>query len=327
MKAVTYHNYGAPEVLAVEEVEKPTPGQGELLIRIHAATVSAADCAFRRGDPLARLFMGLTGPKRPVLGTAFAGQIEAVGPGVVRFAVGDQVFAAADDDFGAHAEYLCMPEDGAVALKPINVDFAEAAAASAGAMTALPFLRDEAELQPGQRVLINGAMGSVGSAAIQLAKHYGAIVTGVGSTRNLDLMRSLGADAVIDRSEGDFTHTGGTYEVIFDAVGKSSFSRCKHMLAPGGVYLSTVPSLALMIQVLWTSRFGDRRAKVAFAGLRTPAEKTKDLVFLRALIEAGALKGFIDARYPMERAAEAHQLVDTGHKRGQVVMELSASPS
>lgn len=323
MKAVTYRSYGSPDVLAVEEVAKPTPGDNEVLIRVHAAAVSAADSAFRRGDPVfARVFTGLRSPKLAVLGTEFAGRIEAVGKAVTRFRVGDEVFAASGAAFGAHAEYLCLPEDGALAIKPTNLDFAEAAAACEGALTALPFLRDEANLAPGQRILINGGSGSVGTAAIQLAKSFGAHVTAVGSTRNLELMKSLGADVVIDYTTEAFSEHTETYDVIFDSVGKSSFAQCKHMLAPGGVYMGTVPSLQLMLRAWWSSIIGTRQVRVAFTGLRPPAEKAKDLVFLRELIEAGEFKPFIDGRYSLEQAALAHRHVDTGHKRGNVVMDL-----
>lgn len=323
MKAVTFRSYGPPEVLALEQVDTPSPGAHEVLVRVHAAAVTTADCAMRKGDPfVTRLVTGLLRPKTRVLGTEFAGRIEAVGAAVTRFRVGDEVFAASGTSFGAHAEYLCLPEDGALALKPNNLDHAEAAAACEGALTALPFLRDEAALQPGQSVLVNGASGSVGTAAVQLAKVLGAEVTGVCSTRNLGLVSSLGADAVIDYTREDFTEAVERYDVIFDTVGKSSFARSKRALKPGGIYLTTVLSPAILWTMAWTRLRGGKRAKLAFTGLRPPADKAADLVRLKALVEAGKLTPFVEARYPMEQAARAHHHVETGHKRGNVVMAV-----
>lgn len=321
MKAVTFHRYGSPEVLGLEEVEPPTPSDHEVLVRVQAAAVTAADCALRRADPfVARFVTGLWRPKSTILGTEFAGRIAAVGRAVTQFEVGDEIFAASGTSLGAHAQYLCLPEDGALALKPSNVGPEEAAAACEGALTALPFLRDEAELKPGQSILINGASGGIGTSAVQLAKVLGAEVTGVCSTRNLELVSSLGADAVIDYTREDFTEAAERYDVIFDTVGKSPFSRSRRALKPGGVYLSPVLSASIMAQMLWTRRFGGKRAKIAFTGLRSGAEKARDLEYIRQLMEAGSLVPFIDARYSMEQAAQAHRHVETGHKRGNVVM-------
>jgi NADPH:quinone reductase-like Zn-dependent oxidoreductase len=322
MKAVMYTEYGPPDVLQLREVEKPAPKDHEVLIRIHAAAVTTTDCAFRKGEPLIRLVFGLRRPRKTILGTEFAGEIEAVGKDVRRFREGDQVYAATGTAFGAHAEYMCLPETGAVAIKPANVTYGEAAAICEGALTALPFLRDKGNIRSGQRVLVNGASGAVGTAAVQLARYFGAEVTGVCSTTNLDLVRSLGADKVIDYTQEDFTRTGQTYDIIFDAVGKSSFSRCRGSLEQGGVYLSTVPTLATLLHMLWTSRFGSKKAKLAGTGLRPPGEKTRDLDFLRELVQAGDIRPVIDGRYPLEHAAEAHRHVETGHKRGNVVMTL-----
>lgn len=321
MKAIVYHEYGSPDVLRLEEVERPTAKDNEVLIRVHAAAVSTAETIGRKGDPfIARLVTGLMGPKQTVLGSEFAGEIEAIGKDVKRFSVGDQVFASSGASLGAHAEYICLPEDGAMATKPVNVTYEEAAAVSAGGLTALPFLRDKGKIERGQTVLINGASGAVGTSAVQLAKYFGAVVTGVCSTTNVELVRSLGADEVIDYTREDFTGTDETYDIIFDAVGKSSFSRCRGALKPGGIYLTTVPTPAIAWQMLWTSKVGGKRAVFAATGLRPAKEKAKDLLFLKELCEAGALKPVIDRRYPMEQAADAHRYVETGHKKGHVVI-------
>ncbi len=323
MRAVAYHRYGTPDVVALEEVETPTPEASQVRIKIHAAVVSAADSAFRSGTPwFARLFTGVTRPKKPILGTEFAGEVDAVDEGVSRFRVGDRVFAAGGTELGAHAEFICLAEDGALALMPKEVTFPDAAAICEGGLTALPFLRDVGRIQSGQTLLINGASGSVGSSAVQLAKHFGAEVTGVCSTANLDLVMSLGADHVIDYTQTDFATNGRTYDILFDAVAKSSLSRCKRSLTANGTYLRTVPSLAIIAQMLWTSMFGRKKAKISFAGLRSATEKSEDLVFLRGLVEAGELQPVIGGSFPMDRASEAHVLVDTGHKRGSAVMTM-----
>lgn len=322
MKAVVYHRYGSPDVLRVEEVEKPTPGDDEVLIRIHAAAVTAADCGIRSGGFAARLAFGLIRPKKTILGTEFAGEVGAVGKDVKQFSEGDRVFAANGAGFRANAEYICLPEGGALARKPSNVTYEEAAAICEGALTALPFLRDKAKIQSGQKILINGASGSVGTSAVQLAAYFGAEVTGVCSTTNLELVESLGADRVIDYTREDFTKSGRTYDIIFDAVGKSSFRRCKSSLKQRGIYLSTVPTPAILLQTLWTSKIGSKKAMIAFTGLRPPGEQARDLVFIRELVEAGKIRAIIDRRYPLEQAAEAHRYVGKGHKKGNVVITV-----
>ncbi len=323
MRAITYAAYGPPEVLQVREVARPVPRDTEVLVRVRAAAVTTTDCNLRGGDPLMRLAFGIRRPRSPVLGTELAGEIEAVGRSVRRFTPGDRIFAATGGGFGAHAEYLCLPEDGALAPMPANTTFAEAAAICEGGLTALPFLRDTGRIQRGHRVLINGASGAVGNAAVQLAKGFGAEVTGVCGPANLDLVRSLGADTVIDYTREDFTRSDQTYDIIFDAVGKSTFARCRPALAPGGVYLATVPTLSLYAHVLWTARFGDRKARVSATGLRPARERAKDLLALRELTETGGLKAVIDGVYPPERIAEAHRRVETGHKAGHVIVTFA----
>jgi len=323
MKAVVYTEYGPPDVLELKEVEKPAPKEDEVLIRIDATVVTTVDCDTRKGEPFfSRFFTGLIRPKTTILGFELAGEIEAVGKDVTRFRKGNQVYGATTTSLGGHAEYICLPEGGPVAIKPANMTFEEAAAVCEGGLTALPFLRDKGNIQSGQKVLINGASGSIGTAAVQLAKYFGAEVTGVCSTTNLELVKSLGADKVIDYTQEDFTKTGQTYDVILDAVGKSSFSRCKSSLKQGGVYLTTAVTQAIFPQMLWTSMIGSKKAVIAFTGLRPASEKTKDLVFLKELIEAGKFKAVIDRRYPLEQTAEAHRYVETGHKKGNVVITV-----
>lgn len=323
MKAMVYATYGRPDVVKLQELTRPTPGPGEVLVRIRAALVTPSDAVSRAGTPyFARLYFGLTRPKFPVLGSEFAGEIAAVGSGVTRFRVGDEVIGG-DKTLGAHAEFLCVPEAGAIAPKPANLSFEESVAVIDGAMTALPFLRDSAGLRAGQRVLINGASGAVGVAAVQLAKHFGATVTAVCSSSNHELVASLGADAVIDYTAEDFTRGDRHYDVVFDAVGKSSFATCRRALTEGGIYLTTVPSPAILLEQAWTARFGKRRAGIAFTGLRDSADKADDLAVLATLVEAGSLVPVIDRRYRLEEIALAHEYVDTGRKRGSVVVTVN----
>lgn len=322
MKAAVFHRYGAPDVLRIENLPTPSAGTGQVLLRVRASTVGGADSAGRSGTPAAiRLFVGLRAPKQPVLGTEFAADIEAIGAGVTRFAVGDAVVGATGSNFGAHAEYIVLPETAAIALKPTNLDHADAVAVVEGGLTALPFLRDSARLQKGQRILINGASGAVGTVAVQLAKHFGAHVTAVCSTSNVLLVRDLGADRVIDYTTTDFTDAEGSYDVIFDVVAKSSFTRCRRALAHGGVYLTTVPGLPIMLQTLYT-RLGTRRAAIAFTGLRATKLKLADLAYLVDLAERGVIRPVVHERFPLSSVADAHALVETGHKRGAAVLML-----
>ena len=319
MKAIVYTKFGPPEVLHLQEVEKPTPKDNEVLIKIIATTVVKEDPDMRASPG----FNGFLKPRHPILGQELAGEVEAIGKNVTRFRPGDQVFGI--DMFGAYAEYKCMPENGALAIKPTNVSYEEAASIPNGALTALPFLRDKARIQSGQTVLIYGASGSVGAAAVQLARYYGAKVTGVCSAANLDMVRALGAEQVIDYTREDFTETGTTYDIIFDTVGKISYSKCKGSLTGDGIYLATVPTPVMMLQVLWPARSGGKKAKFVAAGLRPAWEKIKDLVFLTKLIEEGKMKPVIDRCYPLEQIVEAHRYVEQGHKKGNVVITVNPS--
>ncbi len=316
MKAIVYTKFGPPEVLHLQDVAKPTPKANEVLIKIHATTVVKEDPDMRASPG----FNGFLKPRNPILGQELAGEIEATGRDVTRFKPGDQVFGF--DMFGAYAEYKCMPENGALTIKPANISYEDATSIPNGALTALPFLRDKGKIQSGQIVLIYGASGSVGAAAVQLAKYYGAKVTGVCSTANLEWVKSLGADQVIDYTKEDFTENGKTYDVIFDTVGKRSFSKCKGSLTDEGIDLATNPTPVIMLQALWTGKSNSKTVKFAAAGLRPIREKIKDLVFITELIEAGNLKPVIDRVYPLEQIVEAHRYVEQGHKKGNVVITV-----
>ena len=322
MKAIVSTKYGPPDVLQLKEVEKPAPKDNEVLIKMHASTVTAVDCTFRQGKPfIGRFFSGLRKPKNPIQGTELAGEIETVGKDVKLFKKGDQVFGTSMG-YGVYAEYICLPEEGTtLAIKPTNMTYEEAACCD-GVLTALPFLRDSANIQSGQKILIIGASGSTGTAAVQLAKYYGAEVTGVCSTANLELVKSLGADKVIDYTQEDFTKSSEAYDIIFDTVGKSSFSRCKKSLKQRGIYLEATLSLGIILQMLWTSMVGSKKAVIAFTGLRPASERTKDLVVLKELVEAGKIKAVIDRRFPLEQLAKAQRYVEKGHKKGNVVITI-----
>jgi NADPH:quinone reductase-like Zn-dependent oxidoreductase len=315
MKGIVYTKFGPPEVLQLKEVEKPTPKDNEVLIRIDATTVAAEDPGMRGSPGL----NGLRKPRRKILGFYLAGEIESVGKDVKLFRIGDQVFGYTGMSLGAYAEYICRPEAGVLAIKPANMTYEEAVAVPNGALTALFFLRDKGNVQSGRKVLIYGASGAVGTAAVQLAKYFGAKVTGVCSTTNLELVKSLGADRVVDYTKEDFTKSGETYDVIFDAVGKSSFSRCKSSLKHRGVYLTTVPTLATFAQMLWTSMIGSKKA---IFGASSRSWSSEDLIFLKELIEDGKFRSVIDRRYPLEQIAEAHRYVEKGHKKGNVVITV-----
>lgn len=324
MKAIVYHRYGGPNVVALAEVAKPVPKDNEVLIRIHATTVTTGDWRARSLEMpagfnlLGRLVFGVFGPRKPILGTELAGVIEAVGTAVRRFKRGDQVFAFAGGAFGCHAEYRTMLEDGMIALKPGNLSFEQAAALSFGGTTALSFLQGKAAIKAGDNVLVVGASGGVGTAAVQLAKHFGATVTGVCSTANLELVRSIGADKVIDYAKQDFAKLGETYDIILDTTGTASFVRCEPVLKPGGRLLVVLASLAESAGMNAPSKASGKKLIAGVA-----KERLEDLRLLATLAESGAYRPVIDRSYPLADAAEAHAYVDTGRKRGNVVLSVS----
>jgi len=319
VKAIVWTKYGPPNVLQLRDVERPVPKANEVLVKVYATTVNRTDVAFMRAKPfIARFFTGLLSPKFTSLGNEFAGQIEAVGINVKSFKVGDKVFGYNDKIFGAHAQFMVTPEEGMLAVMPADTSYEEAAPSTEGAHYALNNIR-KADIQSGQSILINGATGAIGSAAVQLVKYFNAEVTAVCDTKNLELVRSLGADQVIDYTNEDFTKNGKTYDVVFDAVGKSSFGRCKPLLKPGGIYVST--ELGFLAQnpllALWTSIFGSK--KVIFP---IPKSLKADAIFFRELIEAGKYKPIIDRTYPLEQIVEATRYVETGQKTGNVVITV-----
>jgi NADPH:quinone reductase-like Zn-dependent oxidoreductase len=321
MKAIVYKKYGSPNVLEPINLENPIPKANEVLIRVYATTVTTADCMMRRGDTfLSRILLGLLKPKKKyqILGTELSGKIEALGSKVKMFKSGDEVYAFRGFGTGCYAQYKCMTENGSIAIKPHNMEFSEAASVVDGATTALFFLKEKANIQKGQKVLINGASGSIGTFAVQLAKYFGAEVTGVCSTKNIELVKSLGADKVVDYSKEDFTRTGDTYDIIFDTVGKSSFLHSRRALVTKGKYISTVMTFMLILQSFLT-KLGNNQ-KVIFA---MSLNKTEALNYLRTLIEEGKLKTIIDRQYPLEELREAHTYVEKGHKKGNVVITVT----
>lgn len=323
MRAIVYTKYGPPDVLQLKEVKKPIPKENEILVKVKATTVTVADIRARgfivpRAFWLpARLALGFRQPKKEILGMELAGVVEAIGKEVKRFKVGDEVFAASLEGFGTYAEYKCLPEDGPVSIKPSNITFAEAAAIPIGARTALFFLK-KANIQSGQKVLVYGASGSVGSYAVQLAKYFGADVTGVCSTANLELVKSLGADQVIDYTAEDFSRTDETYDVIFEAVNKSSFSDCMKLLKKDGIYINVTEPLPSG-GMLWTQLTSHKKLLLS----RNSPETSEALDFLKELVEMGKLKVAIDRSYEFEEIVEAHRYVEKGHKKGNVVINVN----
>lgn len=319
MKAVVYGKYGAPEVLSLAQVAKPEPKDNEVRIRIHATTVTSGDVRLRKADPFAvRLFFGLFNPKHPILGHEVAGVVEAVGSKVTRFRVGDRVFGSTGMRSGTYAEYICMPEDGALARTPEQVPHGEAATLTIGALTALHFIK-AAKLQLGEHILIHGASGSIGTAAVQLAKSMGATVSAVCSTANVELMRSLGADHVIDYKREDFTKSSRTYDVIFSTVGRTTYAGSKHLLSANGRYITSEGAASDYWHMLRSGLFGGRKV---IGGVASDAEK--GIEHIRTLIEAGKMKAVIDRHYPLQAIVEAHRYVEQGHKKGNVVIDVAA---
>ncbi len=320
MKAAVYHRYGPPEVIRIEDVPTPDPQPNELLVRVRAATVSAGDARLRSArvpkgfGVLLRIGFGFRGPRQPILGWDFAGEVAAVGQAISGFALGDRVFGMR---MGSHAEYVAVPK-GHVLTMPRDLTFEDAAALVFGGMTSIVYIKDLGKVQPGERVLINGASGAVGTAAVQMARHFGAIVTAVCSAPNADLVTSLGAAHVIDYSKQDFTRTGDTYDVIVDAVGNCTFSRCERALSPGGRLLLVVASLGQIVG----SKLRRSRAGCQVLTAVGSSHVEDDLIFLRTLAESGALRPVIDRTYPLARIADAHAHVDTGRKKGSVVITL-----
>lgn len=320
MRAMVQISYGSPEVIVMQEIAKPSPGSGELLIRIHAAKVGPSDCAFRKGNPfMIKLLYGLFRPKFAIGGTELAGVIEEIGEEVKHFKPGDRVLGMSVKNFGAFAEYKCLPEESPLAIIPDNITFEEAVGVCDGGATALTFLRDKAHLREGQKVLIHGASGAVGIYAVQLAKYFGAEVTGVCSGANESLVTKAGADFVIDYTQEDFTKADKAYDVIFDAVGKSSFSACKHVLTAKGMYLTTAAKLSTLMQMMWTSLFKGKKAILATAGLM---QNKANLRFLMELANNGILHAVIDRRYPLELLPDAHKYVETERKKGNVIIQF-----
>ena len=323
MKVVAQNRYGGPEVLEIQDRPIPVPRAGEVLIRVHASTVTLADCAFRKADPfIVRFFGGLFRPRNAVLGDDIAGVVESVGEGVSRFHPGQRVHGSVGAKLGGMAEYVCVPEDAAIVPAPEGHDLLPLGGLSYSYLTAMPFIRDEAAARPGDRILINGAASSVGALAVQLAKHFGAEVTGVASGRHEALVRSLGADHFIDRNKADFALEKEAYDTIFDAVGKSSFSKCAPALRPGGIYLTTVPSWQIMTLMLTGGRRGGKRGKLATTGLRPVPDKLQDLLVLNELLTKGIVRPVTDRIFALSEIADAHRYVEAETKAGDVIVAM-----
>jgi NADPH:quinone reductase-like Zn-dependent oxidoreductase len=332
MKAIVFTEYGSPDVLQLKEVVKPAPKENEILVRVYATPVNYGDLTARNFANLtssefnmpallflpARMSFGWNKPKINILGSELAGKVEAVGQAVSKFKPGDEVFAYIGMNMGANAEYICLPESGTIALKPANLTFDEAATLPYGAIMAVSLLQ-KANLKPGQKVLINGASGGIGAMAVQLAKYYGAEVTGVCGAPRLEYVKSLGADKVIDYTKEEFTQNGETYDLIFDILGRSSFSRCKGSLKPNGIYLLASFKSQALFQMLWTSLTGSKQKVICAMA----DEKTENLVFIKELVEAVKVKTLIDKRFPLEQTDEAHRYVEQGRKQGNVVITLA----
>jgi NADPH:quinone reductase-like Zn-dependent oxidoreductase len=319
MLAAVYLNYGTPEVVQIKEVPKPVPNENEVLVKIHASSVNRTDCGFRAGKPyIVRLFSGLLKPKQTILGSDFAGEVVATGSKVNSFRIGDRVFGFHPDIFGAHAQYLCLPEDAAFTSMPKNTSWQEAAAICEGAHYALNYLK-EIDFKTHKKILINGATGAIGTAAVQLAKYYGAEITAVSNTKNLELVKSLGADIVIDYQKEDFTRRDHRFDVVLDAVGKSTFFKCRKILNKGGIYFSTEfgPYYQNIMLPLATYLIGDKKMMFPL-----PRHSKKEVIFFRDLIVSGQYRAVIDREYPLEQLQEAYRYVETGEKTGSVVITV-----
>lgn len=321
MKAIVATGYGAPDVLKLQDVDKPQPKENEVLVKVHAASASTADGMIRTGKPYyARLILGIRKPKHPIQGTGFAGIVETVGKNVTSFKPGDRVFGETTFGFSTNAEFLTVPENGVILPMPENMSYAEGTTFCDGHLTSMNFLKEIAQIKPGQKVLINGASGSLGTSAVQLAKYFGAEVTAVCSTRNVGLVKSLGADFVIDYTKKDFTTVNETYDVVFDTIGKNSFSKSKKILSETGLYMSPVLKFTLLLQMMRTSAFGKKRAKFSATGMLKDNELRTLLSELVEIFKEDRLKTVIDRQYPLEKVAEAHTYIASGHKKGNVVI-------
>lgn len=324
MKATVAIRYGSPDVLRFQEVEKPTPMAHEVLVSVKTASATRADTMMRTGKPyIARLFVGISKPKKAIPGTGFAGIVEQVGKDVTNFNVGDHVFGETAFGFSTNAEYLTISENGVILHMPENLDFPEAASFCDGHLTSYNFLKEIAQVKPGQKVLINGASGALGTSAIQIAKFMDAHVTAVCSGRNTGLVKSLGADEAIDYQQKDFTRTNNKYDYVYDTIGKSSFSECKAILSEKGVYLSPVLKFALLLQMIKTSLYGQKKARFEATGANKEEKLRQMLAAVLEIYKAGKLKTIIDRQFPLEKVAEAHRYIDAGHKKGNVVIITS----
>lgn len=322
MKAIEYTRYGAPDVLHLKDMPRPAPKSNEVLIRIRATTATAADIMMRKGNPvIGRLYTGLKAPKRTILGFEFAGEVVETGEAVTLFEKGDKVFGGTTT-LGCYAEYVCVSEDSVLTTMPENITFTEAAPVNGSAITVMNFLKGLGNIQPGQHVLINGASGGLGTYAVQIAKHYGAEVTGVCSTRNIELVKSLGADHVIDYTQVDFTKSDMRYDIIFDTVGKRSFRESKKVLKEDGVFLAAVMDLPLLFHMIWSKITGGKKAKVSATGLLPVKERLNYFIELKEMLRTSKIKTVIDATYPLSQVAAAHAYVETGHKRGSIIIAV-----
>ena len=322
MKAIEYTSYGAPDVLHLKDMPIPTPKPNEVLIRIRATTATAADIMMRKGNPyIGRLYTGLNGPKRTVLGFEFAGEVVETGSSVTLFKTGDKVFGGTTT-LGSYAEYACVSEGDVLTTMPDNISYAEAAPVNGSAITVMNFLKGLGNIQPGQHVLINGASGGLGTYAVQIAKHFGAEVTGVCSTKNMELVKSLGADHVIDYTQVDFTKSDKRYDIIFDTVGKRSFTDSKKVLKDDGVFLAAVMDLPLLFHMIWSKITGGKKAKVSATGLLPVKERLNYFIELKEMLRTSKIKTVIDVIYPLAQVSAAHAYVETGHKRGSIIIAV-----